>query len=367
MVKFKINLVGPYPPPYGGVAIHVSNLINNLNNTFSIQLFSYGKNPFQKKGFRFIRNIYLKPLLWPYSLYKLNRWVSKNSIIHNHSSINAYPNYFIIKSFINFIRRKNLKLIDTIHDYTLIQRFEYLDFNNKKALIYYWKNAEIIITVSEPLKNFIENHGINSNKIYVISPLLPFIPEPCPDLVRKRIDSFILAHDIILSTIGAFSSFYDIDTIIKAFGILKQYYPKSGLILVKCGFLSDKKYERFLQNLICQQNLHNSILILKDIPHSCVLYILKKSNIFIRGAKEESFGLSKIEALLMGSYVISTPSGENKFMVNYSFKNSMDLVNKILEVLSQKNPIDLKEAKNYYQNMALTNLDKIKLLYEKYL
>ena len=53
-----INILGVYPPPLGGVSIHVKRLIHGLNKYRLIFLINYGS---KVKGFEYIENIHSLP------------------------------------------------------------------------------------------------------------------------------------------------------------------------------------------------------------------------------------------------------------------------------------------------------------------
>jgi len=367
MIPRKINLIGPWPPPYGGVAIHLSNLVESIKDRFNIQLFDYSQYKYNKyklnKNLSFT-HIYLKPFLWPYAFLKLNKYIQSFDIIHNHSIINSYPNSFIINKLLTLIHRKKNILIDSVHDQTLMTRFPYLPPKDKDSLLKYWQEVKIIITINNALKDFVSSLNVDNNKIFIINPLLPFKKEELGNFLV--VDEFIKQHDIIFSTIGAFHPFYDLDTIIEAFILFQKEYRDAGLILIQCGFASSLECMKQIKMTIKKAKKEKSVLILKDIPHKQVLYILKRSNIFIRGVKEESFGLSKIEALLMGTPVICTETGEVKFMTTYQFKNKEDLVNKIQLVLQNREKNSVIEAQKFFNNIAADNLSNIIKIYEDF-
>ena len=72
----KVLLIGPYPPPYGGIASHIVNLVPNLTNEgFEVFIISQqNRNRFVKEEGFILININLKKKLFlflnPFDIYK---------------------------------------------------------------------------------------------------------------------------------------------------------------------------------------------------------------------------------------------------------------------------------------------------------
>ena len=54
-MKTKIVLLGPYPPPFGGVSIYISTLFHFLKD-HSVQLWTYGEHKVRGPNVRFMKN-----------------------------------------------------------------------------------------------------------------------------------------------------------------------------------------------------------------------------------------------------------------------------------------------------------------------
>ncbi len=69
--KKKILLIGPYPPPYGGVSVHIARFINLLKNEFSFDFID--ESPLRKSGYFNLRSLklftYLKKVINAEVLY----------------------------------------------------------------------------------------------------------------------------------------------------------------------------------------------------------------------------------------------------------------------------------------------------------
>ncbi len=75
------------------------------------------------------------------------------------------------------------------------------------------------------------------------------------------------------------------------------------------------------------------ITVLEKVSHSEIGEILKRSDVFVRGFADESYGISRIEALWCGTPVIATRAGETRGMMLYDFGDVEQLVNQLQSVL----------------------------------
>src|SRR6185295_11224287 len=75
------------------------------------------------------------------------------------------------------------------------------------------------------------------------------------------------------------------------------------------------------------------ITVLKEVPNPAISRILKLSEVFVRAFADESYGISRVEALWAGLPVIATRAGETRGMLLYDFGDVDQLVNQLQAVL----------------------------------
>jgi glycosyltransferase involved in cell wall biosynthesis len=123
-----------------------------------------------------------------------------------------------------------------------------------------------------------------------------------------------------------------------------------GLLLIEGSFAHDEDYK----SEVMQQR--DWIIVLRDIPHSQVLQILKRSDVFVRGVAFESYGLSRVEALWSGAPVVATSVGETRGMLLYDFGNEEELIQQIKKALFNPFSEDIKVWGDYFSREANHNL-----------
>ena len=87
-----------------------------------------------------------------------------------------------------------------------------------------------------------------------------------------------------------------------------------------------------------------------------MLQILKRSNVFVRGFRFESYGLSRVEAIWCGLPVVATRVGETRGMLLYDYGDEKELVRQMKEALFDPPVRDLRMWAGLFQQEAEENL-----------
>jgi glycosyltransferase involved in cell wall biosynthesis len=100
-----------------------------------------------------------------------------------------------------------------------------------------------------------------------------------------------------------------------------------GLALLDGGFVTDENYRKeVLQN-------RDWITVIREIPNPEIYEILKRSDVFVRAFADESYGISRVEAIWCGLPVVATRAGETRGMLLYDFGNHEELVGQLKRAL----------------------------------
>lgn len=285
--KLEIILMGPYPPPYGGVSVHIQRLHAFLSNN-NIQCIVYDTSPVPKntKGVT--------------SLGKIKSWVhivnSKNKIIHIHISGLGLR---MLVPLCCLIKIRRGKFIITYH--SLRDDIEHFNQFKKWLVRIILSFASHFILVSPEIKEKFLLLGVRSGRISVIPAFLPpAIKEQEIDEIPQEVSSFINTHTPVISA-NAFRIIlsdgqdrYGIDLCVDLCTNLKDAYPEIGFIF-SLPDIGDYDYFSKLKQRIAENNIENNFLF---ITRPCQYYpILIKSDIFVRPTNTDGDAVSLREAL----------------------------------------------------------------------
>jgi len=212
------------------------------------------------------------------------------------------------------------------------------------------------VVVSDELRRWLQEDLKVRQRITVVPCLLPPANETA--LSRSNETGELLerycSRDKRVCSIGVFFPSYGFKDVAEAVEELRRRTGKDiGLLLLDGGFVRDEAYRNdVLQN-------RDWITVLEKVPNAEINEILRRSDVFVRAFGDESYGISRIEALWAGTAVIATRAGETRGMRLYDFGDVEELSSQLQGVLfdpAQKEPNEWAEV---YRKEAEENLQAI--------
>ena len=324
--KAKIAIIGPYPPPYGGISVHIKRMKNYLDKSL-VEYVVYSEGRIPKK----ITNI---KLIASYRKFVLQIPFLKSNVLHFHS-IN-----FKIRMLLGWYKFLGKKIILTIHGESLHDQLIRLNFMGHYLLLLSLKNLNKIICVNPRTKEELLDLGFNSKKIKVIP---AFIPPNSDETEVKQLPDFF--HKIkhkhkFLITANAFRiSFYknqDLYGIDLSIELMKRLvdngYKDIGFIFV-IPDIGDYGYLEKMQNLVKKYNLEDNFhFYTKPVAYPAVINMC---DLFIRPTNTDGDALSIREAISLkrpaiASNICKRPEGT----ILFKNRNIEDLYIKTTDVIS---------------------------------
>ncbi|MBA7532818.1 hypothetical protein ES705_25048 [subsurface metagenome] len=284
----KIAIIGPYPPPYGGISVHIERILNYLPD-HAYDFYNIQKKSNRGKKFYGI---------WKY-IYFIDFFFTQYKVIHYHSTSKKVR---LLLSIISLFRS---------NVYLHLHGESYTDTISRKGITSWF------------LKRLIPNtHFIVSNdKLFsIIQELKPrslhnfdaFIP---PKFDQNIIDIFNKSYifpntQYKICMVGWFARYknndlYGFDLALKALQLLRNKYTIDISIVASVNGINDNKlYSQFLE-VRKEYNLDSTfILIGENLKEVYPLYL--SSHIFIRPTNADGNSVSVKEALWFGSPVVAS-------------------------------------------------------------
>lgn len=320
----RIELWGTYPPPIGGVSIHIYRLIHYLHEKDdSIILRNFGKTlpPFT----------YIKPLN--------NFWVEfvkllfgARRVIHLHSN-----NVLAFFLFILFGFRHKVGV--TIHNKNLIKE---TSFVKKKVIKRFLRSSAFIILNDQDYKDkLIESFQCESKHIFILPAFFPPMKMEYKGL-SADIHNFRNNHAFVLSA-NAYKlrlenniDVYGLDLLIRLVKELKDEKVDVGLIFCLPAIGDVEYYNRCLSKIV-DWGLENNILIVqKELSNGFEVW--KLSDLFIRPTSTDIEGISVKEALFCGTLAIASDvCVRPKEAILFGNRNFEDLKQKVWDCYMNRN------------------------------
>jgi glycogen(starch) synthase len=347
----RIILVGGYPPPYGGVTVHIKRLKELLEekkyNVYVLDLIGDNKKinfPKNVKSFNKGSRILLLLKTLIYILFK------KSDVVHFHTS--AFKN-FLFSGFFFIASSLFKKRIITIHSGSFVNEVKNYNFFKKQIFKFLITKFHKIVVVNTLQKQFLLDKFVcYENKVIVIPAFIP--QRKNDDLISKdfrdKIDNIKLGYTNIIVTSGFMQRYYGHHIIIDALKNLE-----TDIALVHCFYSSyDQDYQRELEKI---KEIDKKVHFFYDLTPEEFSYLINKSDIYVRATDRDGDAVAIREALFYGKAVIASdcvprPDGVILFETN----NSEDLHLKVIENLNSIPEIRLydNEIENFimlYKNL----------------
>lgn len=327
MKKYDIAVIGGYPPPIGGVSVHVERLIKKLDSK-SINYILY--------------NTSVNEIKTDYNIFNvgnLKLWLIKYLFFCRDKIIHCQERNWYLVSILCLIKEiHKSKLLLTLHSFR--ENPEEFNVLKKLCFLYSIKNVDYFIPVGKNEKNKLRKYGCDKKKISVIPAYLnPKYKETDDKLVSDYVWNFMKKNDFNIVANAYKILFYNnedlygIDMCINICHRLKKQYIDKKIGFVFClPDIGDYKYFFKLKDEISKLEIGDKFLFVNEIMP---LYpILKKSNLFLRPTNTDSFGVSIAEALYYNIPSIASDVCERlEGTIIFKSRDIEDLYRKIIDVI----------------------------------
>jgi glycosyltransferase involved in cell wall biosynthesis len=290
----KAVLLGPYPPPHGGVQTNLTAIREFLlargEQCAVINLHRFrtgqGEAVFHPTG----------------ALETLRLLIGlRADIIHLHIGGDLTPRLLGLSLACCAI--PGSKAVLTFHSGGYPSSKEGRSAGPRTLRGFVFRRFDRIIAVNPEIAKMFARFGVTRERVRLIAPhALPATP-PRTEM-PERLREFFDAHDPVLVSVGLLEPEYDLPLQIEALGEIRRQFPKAGLALIGAGSL-----EADLRKRIAAQPWSTHILLCGDVPHRATLAAIAAANTLLRTTLYDGDSVSVREALHLGTPVIATDNG----------------------------------------------------------
>lgn len=291
-----IELVGPYPPPFGGVAVHVQRLRSQLEaRGHAVRVSARWSEP---NGDPRVRAVHVRP-----------RWILGRALrgpaadvvhVHTFETDAAALHGFAL------LARLGWPVLLTVHTFrdeppTRTWRYRCL---TPRALRAY----RVLIAAGPEVRAALVSAGAPPADVRVISPYLPPPPKGAHSMPGK-VEGFLQRHAPIIVANAPSLRMYDgadlygLDLCIELVDALRRDHPELGLLFL-LGRGGDEAYLERMRGVIETRGLQEHLLIWVDTLEFWPL--IARADLMVRPTRQDSYGISVREALELGVPAVAT-------------------------------------------------------------
>ncbi len=330
----KVLIIGPYPPPYGGISVHIKRMKSYLERHQVRTLVYNEDNSYHLSSDGVIA-------LKSYKLFLFKLPFIKSDIFHFHT---ISKNIRMVLGFYSLLGKK---IVLTIHGESMQQQLSSSSPLKRKIFLCSLNRIHKIICVNPKTKDDLIDFGIPDNRICVLPAYINPI-ELNEDFGRipQQVYSFLEKPGFSICSNGFIKfhnneDLYGVDMLIDLIDRLTKNKIDVKLLFALLGSDSmtseERNYYEKLKHRISDLGLNDKIYIF-EVVNTELYPLLKNCHIFIRPTNVDGYGVSIAEAIhyklpSIASDVCKRPEGS----IIFKSRDIDDLYSKTYNVLSDIN------------------------------
>ena len=297
--KKRIAVVGGYPPPYGGVNVHIQRLKREYSDSFEVHVIDlFGgrdENPILDGVHRFHG---IKPFkLW--RSIKLLRELAPH-VVHFH--VSAMAKFAVVGFLFVVTLKKGTKKIITIHSGSFVQQYQKSGRLRQMMVNRILRVFDRVISVNTENKAMLKKLGIPEKRISVIPAFLPPIAERSK-IIEEEINKLRDGTRKIVLVSGYALKYYGFHLVIDALNSLIMKRKDLLAIIFVFYHAYDNEYVISLERSLKQSVPYR---IFKDLNPGEFSFLLSKIDIYVRATDRDGDAVALREAIYYGKQIIAS-------------------------------------------------------------
>ena len=297
IAELHIGLVGPLPPPSGGMANQTKQLAGLLQQEGIAVTLIQVNVPYSPAWVGKMKGVRAIFRLVPYLVHL---WKSAKTVQLYHVMANSGWSWHLYAAPVIWIARVRRKPVIINYRGGEAETFFSRSFFWIKPSL---KRTQIIVVPSGFLEHVFEKHGFKSTIVPNIIDLGRF---SISVRKKKKADG---PHIIITRNL---EPIYDITTAIHAFNHVRSVMPTARLTIAGSG-----PERTLLENLVANLGLGDSVRFTGRMDNTAIIALYQDADLMINPSLVDNMPISILEALASGVPVVSTDVGGVPFLVTH--------------------------------------------------
>lgn len=300
VAELQIGLVGPLPPPFGGMAnqtLQLAKLLRAEGATVELIQVNQSYRPHwvgQIKGIRAMLRLLL---------YTVQLWQAANRVQLFHVMANSGWSWHLYAAPVIWIGK--IKGVPVIINYRGGEAQAFFD----KA--FFWVKPSLdrttkIIVPSGFLEAVFRKRGYTTR-------IVPNIIDLSRFSAKENAMQALQQNDIIKLLVARnLEAIYDNATVIRAFKLILEKIPSAQLTIAGSGY-----EEKDLKNLVNELNIKDSVTFTGRVDNQDMPTLYQNSDIMLNASLVDNMPIAILEALACGVPVVSTDAGGIPYLVEH--------------------------------------------------
>lgn len=310
----KVLLVGPYPPPFGGISVHVRNAQSLLMQAgVQCALLNIAKGAPAANGVTFG--------------WELLKHACKGWTIHVHTN-GHNPKSWLIALAGGMASRVGAGGVLTLHSGGVPEYLRTAGPVGRTISRVACRLYNRVVCVNQEQAQDIAELGVSPRNLSVLPAYLP--TPSCAVAVPERIERWLSRRRPVVSTALFFRPEYGFELLMDAIAEVRRRHSDIGCLVMGSRLGAEEAEE-----LVRSKGLEDAVLIAGDLDHDLCLTLMARSDLFVRATYQDGDSISVREALALGVPVIASNVGNRPPRVTlFQAGNANELIGCIGQFLS---------------------------------
>ncbi|MWV43694.1 glycosyltransferase [Paenibacillus sp. HJL G12] len=288
----KLIMVGPVPPPLGGISVHIHRL-SAVIRTHHVDYVIY--NEFNIAD----AERHILPI-GSYKRFLLKIPFIQGDLFHFHS---IDPR---MRMLLGIYKALGKKIMLTVHGESLSMQLQEASPLSRKLLLASLKRIDCIVCVSESTTQMLTRLGFRDDRVCTVPAYIHPVERNDDELaIPAEVHRFMDQAEFLISANGFVrplqeGDLYGIDLLVELMSELTDSGVQARLLFAMLGAkdqsAEERRYYELLKKRIADYGLSQRFLFY-EVEDSEFYPILKKSHLFIRPTRMDGYGVSVAEAL----------------------------------------------------------------------
>jgi glycogen(starch) synthase len=290
----KVLLVGPHPPPHGGVSVHVAALRRQLAEAGAeVRVLDLDPRAPRSADRLTIRGgLDLVRTVWAHA--------RDGYVVHLHTNGHNVKSWLIVLA-VGVAARPAPRALVTLHSGMLPAFLADTPWPWRLVARIGLRFFASIVCVNGEIERALRKLGANPSSLQVrpafIAPRLPEGGLP------QDLDSWIAGRSPVLSTALFYRPEYGADILVDALARLRRQYEQVGCVVMGSGDRQE------MERLVSHHGLQESVRLVGDLSHDECLKVMARSDVFVRPTRADGDSISVREALSLGVPTVASRVG----------------------------------------------------------
>ena len=280
----KVLLVGPFPPPHGGISVHVAGVHRELlaAGVDSRVLNMAATRP----GLRFCA--------------QMLRHASEGRTLHFHTNGHAMKSWILALSCGLAGRLGNGSVL-TLHS-GMVPAYLRASRAGRRLASVAGSLYKVIVCVNPEIRESLAALGIDSRKLELLPAFLN--TSSSAPAIDPQLSAWMSQRRPLFSTALFFRPEYGFDLLVEALARFRAQHPDFGCVVMGSG-----EDRAIAENRVHDAGLDSNVRLIGDVDHDTCLALISASDTFVRATLEDGDSISVREALALGVPVVASRVG----------------------------------------------------------